>query len=235
MMAVGADSDRPTAEWVPTHRHLEDAIVADGTASMYVGNFWADIFAKMGSADIAVSNVLVRASEIKLRDARDAKRYVAWAAERVLRLSVGDSAKVPPVPAAPKVRVQKLMAMVTEHDVVMLPNGIIKCMTCYRYAATTLSYQKGLFHSKCCPPLVGEGHVVERVGFACFCAVCGAWSSESNRLSKKFQNRCLGPVANAKSRWKELDIMQQLWRGVNPLTKVPLERGRPLPASGSGC
>ena len=85
----------PTAVWVRAHREPEDAVLADGTAFRYVGNFWADVFAKMGSGSIMVSEVHVRACEIQLRDVREAMRYVAWAAERAVWLSVGGSTAVP--------------------------------------------------------------------------------------------------------------------------------------------
>ena len=101
-------------------------------------------------------------------------------------------------------------------------------MACYRFAATPSSYH-GLFYSKCCPPAVGERRCVERSGFASFCGRCGAWSSESNRLSQKFQRDCKGPAATNKSRWKEKDIMSQLHHGINPLTEEVLESGRPVP------
>ena len=68
---------RPTAEWIRAHQSLEDCLLETGSAYKFVGNFWADIFSKMGSASIAVSDVLTMASGIKLRDVRDGMKYTA--------------------------------------------------------------------------------------------------------------------------------------------------------------
>ena len=73
------------------HQRLEDAILETRSAYNFCGNFWAGIFAKTGAQDIAASAVHTRACEIALRDARDAMRYVSWAAERALRLRLKDA------------------------------------------------------------------------------------------------------------------------------------------------
>ena len=217
----------PTAEWVRAHRELEDAVLADGTAFRYVGNFWADVFAKMGSGSIMVSEVHARACETQLRDAREAMRYVAWAAERAVRLSVGGSTAVPQqVAQAAPVSTKVPELSIVAHDLVQLTNGVLKCVVCYRYATTTASL-KTLCCSPCEPPTVGAFHVTETAGFAIWCGVCGAWSSESNRLSPKFRDPCRGASKVPKTRWKEKDAVKQLRRGLHPTTRVALEIGRP--------
>ncbi|CAK0894418.1 unnamed protein product, partial [Prorocentrum cordatum] len=122
----GRGAPMPTAQWVRAHRELEDAVLADGTAFRYVGNFWADVFAKMGSASIMVSEVHVRACEIQLRDVREAMRYVAWAAERAVRLSVGGSAAVPQQ-VAKVAQVGMKVPELVAHDLKQLTNGALKC------------------------------------------------------------------------------------------------------------
>ncbi|CAK0878531.1 unnamed protein product [Prorocentrum cordatum] len=205
---------RPPVHVLSDHRSFvqEDAVLADGTAFRYVGNFWADVFAKMGSASIMVSEVHVRACEIQLRDVREAMRYVAWAAERAVPLSVGGSAAVPQqVAKVAQVGMKVPELSIVAHDLKQLTNGAsLQTLCC----------------SPCEPPTVGARHVTETAGFAIWCAVCGAWSSESNRLSPKFRDPCRGPSKVPKTRWKEKDAVKQLRRGLHPNTRVALETGR---------
>ncbi|CAK0795946.1 unnamed protein product, partial [Prorocentrum cordatum] len=221
----GSGVPMPTAERVRANRELEDAVLADGTAFRYVGNFWADVFAKMGSASIMVSEVHVRACEIQLRDVREAMRHVAWAAERAVRLSVGGSAAVPQqVAKVAQVGMKAPELSIVAHDIKQLTNGVLKCAVCYRFATTKASLQT-VCCSPCEPPTVGVRHVTETAGFAIWCAVCGAWSSEPNRLSPKFRDPCRGPSKVPRTRRKEKDAVKQLRRGLHPNTRVALETG----------
>ena len=72
-------------------------------------------------------------------------------------------------------------------------------------------------------------------GFAVRCGVCGAFSAESNRLSPKFRDPCNGKAVNGKTRWKELDAIKSLQRGVHPVTKVKWEVGRPTAGARGAC
>eukprot|EP00959_Pyramimonas_sp_CCMP1952_P333058 6974241-Pyramimonas_sp.AAC.1 len=116
-----AGARRPNFVWVPSHKSLEEYAQMCIPPLFFLGNAWADWFARAGAAEHKVSQVYEDFYMMEYRQHQKVAQYMAWAMRRML--SVGgwdpDQAYVPvraPVWPQPQLTV-------VEHQLVRLDTG----------------------------------------------------------------------------------------------------------------
>eukprot|EP00959_Pyramimonas_sp_CCMP1952_P148478 3106498-Pyramimonas_sp.AAC.1 len=77
----------PSFSWVPAHKTLQEALDLEIPLRWWVGNMWADWFAKLGAHQHAVSQGFCDFLAAELKRAQELLEYVSWAVVRALELN----------------------------------------------------------------------------------------------------------------------------------------------------
>ena len=96
MLASGETFLRsPSFSWVPAHQSLEEALQLGIPVRWWVGNLWADWFAKLDAHQHAVPNGFCDSLTAELKGARAVLELVSCAVVRALELKPGTTSKLP--------------------------------------------------------------------------------------------------------------------------------------------
>ena len=122
----------------------------------FIGNSWADMFAKWGAQSHAVADVLVDFHKSKLVDAKAAAKVFSWmvqvVAQKAAELVPRDGESKPP---APRDRAPELA--LTSHELwVCARTGEHRCVHCNHFARTPYSL-RALRASLCSPTPAKQG------------------------------------------------------------------------------
>ena len=220
------DPVRPVFVWTKAHRTVlegfEACLASQEPLEHFFGNMWADVFARVAAADFLGSTSVVKAHKFSLLRAQDTMRCLAWAAERVARLST------PILRAPPKAVFRpRRPRRPTDHDFVVFAGGAIRCRACWRLAATASSL-KSLASRACDPQEVGPGHQVQALDRVLICVKCGAHAVRPNRLSVGLSRACKRAGTGSAGAGSGGDgaiasMLEQARRGLHPKTGEPLE------------
>ena len=143
-------SESPNFRWTSAHRSLDDVLPL-GAAEVFdfVGNEWADYFAKLGSQSHAVPQVLVDVHKSRLQVARKDGEAFAWMVQAAARKAeqlqpaadIPKTFKAAPAPAL----------SITSHSLQFCEEiAEWRCSVCNRFSKTALSY-RFLRNSECAP------------------------------------------------------------------------------------
>ena len=121
--------------WTPAHLSVEQAYERGCDLVAWVGNSWADYFAKLASARSMIARGVCEAIEGELQYHKTTLDYVSWAAARVARLRRWTDIPPPPArfrhPPAPRLTLH-------EHSFFMdSRSGEVRCARCFAGARTS--------------------------------------------------------------------------------------------------
>ena len=150
-VASGSSDEHPTFQWVPAHRSAED-VLADWSADFldFVGNEWADHFAKKGARSHMVAQVLQDVHRQRLVEAQKDAQVFSWMARTVARRAdelqprAGAPAPRRAPPPAP------IVALETHEFMVCDRLSEHRCRVCNHWARTPASL-KALRARPCAP------------------------------------------------------------------------------------
>jgi len=162
---------RPSFLWTPAHRTLEELVEAQAAPDelwRFMGNAWADFFAKLGAKDVAVAEVAVSALENEVRNCKLTFEFLSRAVQLISsRPEAQECDPPPPKPVEP--RYDKLVLIA--HDPGPLAPGsttAVQCRRCLAVAKTPSSVKTLLKPgAKCAPPpmLQALAQAVEQMGW----------------------------------------------------------------------
>ncbi|CAK0847438.1 unnamed protein product, partial [Prorocentrum cordatum] len=120
--------------WIPAHRSIEDYIERDLSPAHYLGNMWADWFARRGADSHAPPKVYEEIYKAEIVFAKKVASYIGWAMQRALKVGKWE----PDVSDAPS-RLKEFKqppVQVTTYVVAKLRDGSFVCRRCARRSSS---------------------------------------------------------------------------------------------------
>ena len=123
--------DPPAFRWTPAHLTMKEALDRDLRITDWLGNQWADVFAKLGASQIKVEDHVVKETKARLADAIDRAKYVAYISITKKWGDLDEQGTNIIIPQPPKQQVPRLVSFVG-HTYIDRPSGGVMCARCGR-------------------------------------------------------------------------------------------------------
>ena len=129
-----SSSEPPVFVWTPTHLTAEEALERGCDLVAWVGNAWADYFAKLASSRAMIANVTKEALEGEIKYHKATLDYISWAAARMIR--TGEWTDTPPPPSAPRMSPSSRLSLHGHNFYVSDSTDEVRCIACFVGART---------------------------------------------------------------------------------------------------
>ena len=138
----GTSLPPPKFKWTPAHRDIDVVINVECSMSSieeWLGNAWADYFAKLGAMHHAVAKVTTESAKEALKEHRKVLRYISWGVQQVVASEKYGRDAVPG-PRPPEMRAPVPVQRANDHVLVRnARTGELKCKICGVSARTQAS------------------------------------------------------------------------------------------------
>ena len=156
----------------PAHRTL-DQLIADRAPHSeiwtFLGNAWADFFAKLGAQEYEVAKVAVASLEATISNTKLSCDFLGRAVQMICaRPEVSAPCGYRPAPSAPAAPAVPALVVIAHDPVAMGRSGHVQCRKCLAIARTSVSRKCLLKPGAICSPspmLAQLAEAVERMGW----------------------------------------------------------------------
>jgi len=138
-----SSSEPPGFLWTPAHLTIEEALERGCDPVAWIGNAWADYFAKLASSRAMIANVTKDAIESELQYHKATLDCISWAAARMIRTKkwTDTPPPPPPPPSAPRVPPFARLSLHGHKFYVNESTGEVRCINCCVGARTRATLQ----------------------------------------------------------------------------------------------